>query len=100
MDEGNDFYTVTMAKVYADQGHLEKAAEIYRYLLKHEPDRLDLIKSLSEIDKKISERKKKDLKELVPLFSEWIGLMLDFNRLQKLKKLQRKIKNNNLTPKT
>jgi hypothetical protein len=53
---------------------------------------LDLIKSLSEIDKKILERKKKDLKELVPLFSEWIDLMLDFNRLQKLKKLQRKIK--------
>ncbi len=94
MDEGNDFYTVTMAKVYADQGHLEKAAEIYRYLLKHEPDRLELIKSLSEIDKKISEREKKDLKKLVSLFSEWIDLIFDFNRLQKLKKLQRKIEDN------
>ena len=95
MDEGNDFYTATMAKVYADQGHLEKAAEIYRYLLKHEPDRLDLIKSLSEIDKKVSEREKKGLKKLVPLFSEWIDLIFDFNRLQKLKKLQRKIEDNN-----
>jgi hypothetical protein len=28
------FYTRTMAKVYAGQGNLGKAAEIYNYLLK------------------------------------------------------------------
>jgi pentatricopeptide repeat protein len=29
-----DFQTATMAKVFADQGHYEKAADIYRNLLK------------------------------------------------------------------
>ncbi len=94
MDEDTPFYTVTMAKIYEDQGHLKKAAEIYRYLLQQEPDRPDLIKSLYKIEQRLSEKDKKDTKNLVSLFREWIDLMLDYNRLQKLKKLQGKIKNN------
>ena len=47
-----DFYTVTMARVYEEQGHLDKAAEIYRFLIKDEPERRDLIEALAEIKKK------------------------------------------------
>jgi len=83
------FYTKTMAKVYADQGKLGKAAEIYKYLLNEEPERQDLIDVLAEIDKK---RYEKDPEGLSQLFSTWIDLLLVYNRLQKLKKLKRLLK--------
>jgi len=82
------FYTRTMAKVYADQGNLAKAAEIYNYLLKKEPGRQDLIDALSEIENRGFD---KDRENLFMLFSEWIDLLLKFNGIQKLKKLQRYI---------
>jgi hypothetical protein len=82
------FYTRTMAKVYADQGNLGKAAEIYNYLLKQEPGRQDLIDALSEIENRGFD---KDRENLFMLFSEWIDLLLKFNDIQKLKKLQRYI---------
>jgi Tfp pilus assembly protein FimV len=53
MTDKPDFYTKTMAKVYADQGYLTKAAEIYRFLLKQEPDRQDLPDRQSLIDEPI-----------------------------------------------
>ena len=83
------FYTKTMAKVYADQGQLGKAAKIYRYLLDKEPERRDLVDALAEIDKK---RFEKDPQGLGKLFSTWIDLLLVHNRLQKLNKLKRQLK--------
>lgn len=83
------FYTKTMAKVYADQGRLDQAAEIYRYLLDKEPQRRDLIDALAEIDKK---RFNKDPQGLDELFGTWIDLLFVHNRLQKLKKLKRRLK--------
>jgi len=85
----NIFNTKTMAKVYADQGKLEKAAEIYNYLLKKEPECQDLIDALSELDKKRSE---KGCQGLGDLFSTWLDLLLVHGRLQTLKKLQRQLK--------
>lgn len=85
MTDHPDFYTKTMAKVYANQGYLSKAAEIYRFLLKHEPDRQDIIDELSEIDRKLSEKVPSDP---VLLLSKWIDLMLRYNGLQKLKKIK------------
>ena len=83
------FYTKTMAKVYADQGNLLQASEIYRYLLKREPGRQDLVHELSEIQKKYLE---KEPGNLVSLFSRWIDLELGHDRLRKLKKLQNRFK--------
>ncbi len=88
MNKDDVFYTKTMAKVYADQGKLEKAAEIYQYLLKKEPRRQDLIEALAEIDK---ERFKKGHEDLDELFSTWLDLLLRHSRLQQLKKLQTSI---------
>ncbi|MEA1948829.1 MAG: hypothetical protein U9N83_16190 [Thermodesulfobacteriota bacterium] len=86
--EDDVFYTRTMAKVYADQGNLGKAAEIYNYLLKQEPGRQDLIDALSEIENRGFD---KDRESLFMLFSEWIDLLIKFNGIHKLKKLQRYI---------
>ena len=89
MTDNPDIYTKTMAKVYANQGYLTKAAEIYRFLLKQDPggqdlpDRQSLIDELSKIEKKLSEKAPDDP---VLLLSKWIDLMLRYNGLQKLKK--------------
>ena len=85
MNKDDVFYTKTMAKVYADQGKLEKAAEIYQYLLEKEPGRQDLIDAISEIDKK---RLEKDPERLSDLLSIWLDLLLRHSRLQQLKKLK------------
>jgi len=79
------FYTKTMAKIYADQGNLGKAAEIYRYLLGLEPGRQDLNDALSEVEKRLFE---KDPEDLVKLFSKWVDLLLKHYGLHKLKKLK------------
>jgi hypothetical protein len=91
MSEDIDVYTSTMAKIYADQGHFEKAAEIYRFLLKQEPGRQDLIESLSEIERKFVFNGKKDPGLLVSLFVKWFDLALCNNRLQTLRRIQRRL---------
>ena len=85
MSRDDLFYTRTMAKVYIDQGNLLKAAEIYRYLLESEPERLDLKDELSEIEKKLNEKLPDGLSEL---FNRWIDLLLKYRNVQKLVKFR------------
>ena len=86
-----DFYTVTMARVYEDQGHWEKAAEIYRYLLKQEPERKDIADALAEAEKRLDEGITKNADDLTPLIGEWIHLMFRYKRLQKLRQLKNQL---------
>ena len=83
-----DFYTVTMARVYEKQGLWDKAADIYRYLLKEEPDRKDLTEALLEAERKIKEATGKRPIDLIPLFQEWINLQLQYSRLRKLRRFK------------
>lgn len=91
MSQEVDIYTETMAEVYADQGHWGKVAQIYRHLLAIEPERLEYADALAEAENKLklSEMSRKAPEQLVPLFREWIELLLKFEALQKLKKLKR-----------
>jgi hypothetical protein len=84
-------YTETMAKVYATQGHWEKAAEIYRHLLSEAPARKEIADALAEVEKKILRDSPKDPEQLVPLFREWIQLMIRSENLKKLRSLKAKI---------
>ncbi|MDI6686973.1 MAG: hypothetical protein QME06_02010 [Desulfobacterales bacterium] len=86
MTDHPDFYTKTMAKVYADQGYLGKAAKIYRLLLKHEPDRKDIVDELSKIEKQLSE---KALSNSVLLLGKWIALEFKYDNLKKLKNIRK-----------
>ena len=88
MNSQTEFYTKTMANVYAGQGYFAKAVEIYRYLLKHDPESLELNDLLSEVEKKFNEKQKKDREILERLFGKWIYLQLSYNMLQKLKKFK------------
>jgi hypothetical protein len=74
-----------MAKVYADQGNLLKAAEIYRYLLKSEPEQINLKDALAEIEMKLNEKSSEDL---IRLFNRWIDLLLTHQNMQKLIKFR------------
>lgn len=80
--------TATMAKIYVEQGYLEKAAAIYRHLLTQNPDRQDFLDALDRIEKKLSSKKKIEPSHMVALFREWIDLLLRYNQYQKLKKIQ------------
>jgi len=91
MNRDIDIYTETMAKVYADQGHWTRAAEIYEHLVKSEPQRQDLIDSLAHARQKLEEKADSGPENLVPLFQEWIELLLHQNKLERLKKLRRKL---------
>ena len=66
--------TATMAKLYADQGYLRKAAAIYRQLVDQDPDRQDLCDALAAVEKQIERQDKPNLKELGLLIREWIAL--------------------------
>ena len=86
MNQEMDIYTETMAKVFAGQGHWEKAAEIYRHLRAADPERLEFADALVEAENKINERRRKTPAQLIPLFSEWFELLFKVEALQKLKK--------------
>jgi tetratricopeptide (TPR) repeat protein len=88
MENEPDFYTATMAKVYADQGHWDKAVEIYRYLLKLEPDRNDYLEALAEANRQIQESGNLMADNLEPLFHQWFDLMFKYKNLQKLRRLK------------
>jgi hypothetical protein len=87
--ENDPFYTVTMAKLYVEQDNLGKAAEIYRYLIKKDPGRQDLVGALSEVELQLAE---KDPYGLVELFSEWADLMLNCARMKNLARVRRKVR--------
>ena len=91
MNQDVDIYTETMAKVYADQGHWARAAEIYERLVQSEPHRPDLIDSLERARQKMEEKAGSGPENLVPLFREWIELLLHQDKLERLKKLRRKM---------
>ena len=84
----NDFKTVTMAKVYAGQGHYEKAAEIYKYLLKNEPDNPDLARALAGVENKLHPKTRGSSEDLGKLFSTWIDLILRYKKMKYLRKIK------------
>ena len=89
MERETDFYTATMASVYAEQGHWDKAAEIYRHLLTQEPEREDYLAALERVEQKAGQDENDVLKDLPALFQEWFDLMLKYKNLKQLRKLNR-----------
>ena len=89
MEKETDFHTATMAKVYSEQGHWEKAVEIYRHLLEDEPEREDYLAALESAENKAKQNRNDSLEELSTLFRQWLDLMLKYITLQKLRKLNR-----------
>jgi hypothetical protein len=91
MNNDTVFYTATMAKVHANQGNLRKAAEIYKHLIKQEPDRQDIRDSLAELEKRLQQRRKANIADLSPLIGRWIELAVSYSRLRVLKNIQNRM---------
>jgi len=84
------FYTVTMARVYADQGKYEEAARIYRYLLDQTPDRSDLRQALKAVTSMLPDTPS-DWHDVSDLTERWVRLMIRQNELRRLQ--QCRVKN-------
>ncbi len=91
MAQDTEIRTATMAKIYTAQGHYDKAAEIYRDLLQEEPGRRDLAQALAEVEKRQLEKRSDSRKNLAPLFSKWVKLLLRYKQIQDLEKIKRSI---------
>ena len=86
-----DFHTATMAKVFADQGHFKKAADIYRGLLKREPHRQDLANALREVEKRIQAAGPSPVVNLESLLEEWLELVIRYKKLQFLRSVKKRL---------
>ena len=87
MDTDGDktFYTVTMARVYADQGHYEDAARIYRHLLDQTPERSDLKEALDNVLAKLP-KAPSQWNEIAPWVERWARLVIRSKALHRLRK--------------
>jgi hypothetical protein len=81
-----DFETETMARIYADQGHYDKAVAIYRRLLIQTPERDDLRGRLETVE---ALRKNADTRGLADHMSEWVQLLMKKRQIDKLRKLRK-----------
>jgi len=75
MERGALPYTATMARVYAEEGYLRKAAAIYRELLDANPSRKDCSAALAELEKQIAQQRAPSRKDLEQLMREWRDLI-------------------------
>ena len=78
MTEDEIFYTKTMARIHTDQGNLDEAAKIYRYLLEQEPDRQDLIDALADLENKQDPEPPEALSSLI---ETWTRLAFKSNKI-------------------
>ena len=64
-----------MARLYADQGYLRKAVQIYRYLVQQEPDRSDLRQEMAAVEERLRQQTHPSAKELGLLVRDWADLI-------------------------
>jgi hypothetical protein len=70
-----EHYTAAMAKLYADQGYLRKAAEIYRHMIGLQPERQDLREELDRIEQRIVAACAPTRKDIELLLREWMDMV-------------------------
>jgi len=56
-EEDTEVATVTMAELYEEQGHLDKAAEVYRNILETSPETEGVEAKLTDLEKRIADAK-------------------------------------------
>lgn len=82
----NEIETETMARIYADQGHYQKALAIYHRLSAQHPDRQDLKERISAVE---NLQKQSSPGQLSDRFSEWFDLLLKKKQIDKLRNLRK-----------
>jgi hypothetical protein len=79
-------YTRTMAGLYAQQGHYDRAVVIYRHLLTESPYDETLVKALADAEAKLLAQQKTQREDLVLLTRQWIRLLRSRRDLDRLRK--------------
>ncbi|MFZ5564893.1 MAG: hypothetical protein ACOZBW_12660 [Thermodesulfobacteriota bacterium] len=95
------FYTVSVADLCARQGHFEKSAEIYAFLLEREPGRQDLKQALDDVKARLEQagsRVALPENRLESLLGTWVSLLVENNLRQKFESLRESIRR--VTPKS
>jgi hypothetical protein len=83
--------TVTLARLFAAQGHWEQSAAIYRNLLRENPDRQDLAQALVEAEAAMQAAGPASPEALGPLLQKWIDLLFAYDRVRKLRRLKARL---------
>jgi len=84
--------SMTLARLFAAQGHWEKAAAMYRRMLELEPERQDIAQALSEAEQQLlTPERRHSSQDLGVLLGQWIDLMLRNDRLRKLNRLKNRL---------
>jgi hypothetical protein len=84
--------TQTLARLYAEQGHLQKAAQIYRHLLETSPDRPEYLEALEEIENRLAADGQQTDQTLLRLITTWYDLEIGYARLKRLEALRTQTK--------
>jgi hypothetical protein len=91
MNDEIEIYTLTMARIYAEQGHFGKAAAICRHLLQKDPGNSVLQQALEMIERQQIPTGPVPKKDLTSLFKEWVDLVQKYKNFNKLKKLKTRL---------
>ena len=97
------YNTASMARLCADQGYFDRSAEIYRRLLKTDPENEAWRRELAEVEAKqsavtrVSGMAAERLDQLEPLIQKWVQLMVEHNLKVEFDKI-RNIMRNRKTP--
>ncbi|MEJ2639219.1 MAG: tetratricopeptide repeat protein [Desulfosarcinaceae bacterium] len=87
MNSDPEIYTRTMARVYAQQGHFDRAVAIYRHLLSESPYDETLVKALADAETRLLAQQETQKEDLVQLTRQWLRLLESRQRLERLKKV-------------
>jgi|AMWB02.1.fsa_nt_gi hypothetical protein len=74
--------TVTLARLYADQGYWRVAAEIYRELTLRQPECGVARQALAEMEERLALRRTPNWKEICLLLRQWAALVKQDRRRQ------------------
>ena len=91
MSQQHKIQTATMARIYTEQGHYRKAADIYRHLLKADPSRQDIADKLSQVEALQHAASQSEKRDLAPLLRQWIRLAVRYRQVQQLLKMRKSL---------
>ena len=91
MSQQHQIQTATMARIYTEQGHYRKAADIYRHLLEADPSRQDIADKLSEVEAMQQAASQSEKKDLAPLLRQWIRLAVRHRQVQQLLRMRKSL---------
>lgn len=77
-------FTQTLAKVYAEQGHFQEAAQIYRHLLETWPNRPEYREAFQQIENRLATDGLQTDQALIGLISTWVDLEMGYARMKRI----------------